>query len=554
MKTTFIALVALLCLAPAAVPQEPPPEARPQELSAEATDALDRAREEVAQGRLQEAIDILEPLAQGEDPPPPIVGVLGALYVDAGRPGDALALLEPLAAGENAPPAVLYNAGRAALAVGRFEDAEAFLERSVALERATPAARELGLIRGGQGRYREAYLLLRPWSLRRPDDTEARLAAALCAVKLRRGPDAEELLAELPQDNPRVRLLWGELRMLQGDPEGALSMLRPLMGAADSEAVELDARRTMASAYLVTGRPSEAMAVLEGHVGLDPGLAVILSQAQHEAGDTEAALVTLQPFADRLLLAQDDLPKGDTGPAAGLAREYGRYLSAAGRNEEAVPFLELATRLDPGNKQGWQKLGQALAAVGRREDAEAALARFQEIVQAEVPAATRLLRLEKDVEDPTGRTLRDAMRLLEGGRGEQALEAIRQERQLSPQDVRTYLVESQALLILGRHQEALAAAEQAVEMAPEAPDPYYQRGVVQMAMDNLDGAESDLRWTLSLAPEHTAAMSDLAVLLIVKGSRDEAEKLLQRVLELRPGDTSAQQNLERLRARKQQGG
>jgi tetratricopeptide (TPR) repeat protein len=484
------------------VAQEPEPI---DEITAAAQQAADLYRE----GKPTEAVAVLEPLAGRDDLPPQFLGLLGALYLDIDRPVDAMGILEPMATAEDANAAVLYNAGRAAMATGRFSDAETFLRRSLDLTPESPAARELGMLLGGQGRYEESFLLLRPWTRSDPEDEAARLIAALAAVQLDRPTDAEELLSDLSQDQPPVRLLWGKLLLLKGDPFGALSTLKPLLGNAP-ETMDVDIRRTLADAHASIGQAAEAVALLDGHIGGNPAIALQLGQAQYQSGDLDAAIATLGPFAGPVLDADGQGP--NQSMAAALIVEYGRLLVTGGRHEEAVPYLELATRMTPGNKQSWLQSVQ----------------------------------LERDLEDPTGRELREAMRLAAQNEFAEALNIVYREGALAPEDMRPMLVAGQVLLMATRTDEAARVADQLIQGAPGHPDAHYLRGIIRMAQQDLAGAEEDFRTTLGRAPEHTAALNDLAVLLIETGNESEARQLLERALEIRPDDETAAANLQRL--------
>ena len=454
-------------------------------------------------------------------------------------------ILVPLCEGPEADPAAMYNAARPILPVGQPEQAMALPERSVRLIPNSVAPRDLGLLLAQQSRYREAYLYLRPWAVAAPDDSEARLVAALCAVQLKRPNEAEELLSDLDQSNPRVRLLWGKLLLDKADPYGALATLKPLAENPPPQ-MELDVRRTLADAHAAVGQSAEAVKLLQGWVGESPAVALQLAQVQYQSGDLEGATKTLEPFAE-ILLAQ--LPPAGSeigaGPPVSLIVEYGRFLATGGRHADALPYLEAATRLDPSNKQSWHQLGQAYAATGRVEEAQSALAKFQEIVKQEVPAAMKEVELEKNLEDPTGRELRDAMKLQADGRTDEALALLRQEMELTPDDPRPVLLESRFLLFDQRLEEALAAAERAMQMAP-SPDAFYQRGTVLLAMQQVGEAEASFRQALELMPEHTATLNDYAVLLMGLGRNDEARQMLERALEIRPDDALAAANLESL--------
>jgi tetratricopeptide (TPR) repeat protein len=476
----------------------------------------------------------------------PLQSFKGTLYLESGNPERALEILTPLMQGESVDPAVLYNAARAHMALGDMQAALPLLQRSVSQVPNSPAARELGILLAQSGNYRDAYRHLRPWASSNPEDSEARLLAALCAVQLKRPNEAEELLSDLDQSDPGVRLLWGKLLLDKADPYGALATLKPL-AENPPPAMELDVRRNLAEAHAAVGQAAEAVELLTGWVGDNPSVALQLGQAQYQSGDLEGATQTLQPFAEATLA---QLPASSDELASGLSIslivEYGRLLATAGRHADALPYLEAATRLDPTNKQSWHQLGQAYAATGRVEEAQTALARFQEIVQNEVPAAMSDVELEKNLEDPTGRELRDAMKLQADGNTEEALRVVREEMELAPDDPRPVLLESRFLLLDGRLDEALAAAERALEMAPGSPDSHYQRGSVLFSMQQPEAAEAAYQQALVISPDHTATLNDYAVLLMDQGRNDEARQMLERALEVRPDDDLAAANLEKL--------
>ena len=490
----------------------------------------------------QPAIELLDARQQEVGLSPEGTSLLGTLLIEAGRGEQALALLEPLAAADGAPAALLFHTWRAARQVGRGGELLELLERSVALDPVSPAGRELGLIRGRQGDLRGAYVLLRPWVEAFPEDQPARLAAAVCAVELKRIPEAEALLAGLPRELPQVGILWGKVLMDRADPWGALATLSALPDDLQP-AMDKDRRRTLALAYMSTGQSSEAAKLLVGRVDDDPGLVLLLSQAQSQSGDVEAALATVTPLAEAVLADPEPwLPE----LAAGLLVDYGRQLISTGTPEKALPALQMAAQLDPYNKLVFQSLGQSLAAAGRREEAVVALARFNELTTTEPAPVEKNTEQEAGIDDPTGAQVQQAMRLAGQGRLGEALQTAQDEQQLSPGDPRPILVEAQLLFALDRQQEALEAVDRALTVAPENPDCHYQRAVILMALQQLQDAESEYRKTLELVQDYAPAMNDLAVLLMMQERNDEARSLLQQVLEINPNDALAASNLEQL--------
>lgn len=541
----FVVTLLTLVLSTAAIgsaAQETPPD--PSAAMAEA------ALEHLAAGRADEAVALLEPIRETPGVSPRLLALLGTAYLEAGRAEDALAVLTPLADAQEADPAVLYNAGRAALAAGDAERGERYLGRSVELQPGTPAARELGLLRGRQGRMRDAYRLLRPWVAAQPDDGEARIAAALAAIRIERIPDAERFLTGMSMDSPRVRLLWAELRLIQNDPQGALAMLAPLLTEPPAE-MEIDILRTAADAHLAADQPQQAVELLEGRTEDDPATTLKLAQALEQTGDLGAALETMTPFAEKLLeiVHEPGRQMGNRLLAGEYAREYGRMLAAANRTAEALPYLDLAVRLTPRKVQGWKILGDVLAATGKTDEAAVARERLEELTGGADPSAVAAQEAAA-AQDPTGQEVLRAQRLLERQQGEQALAVIRAEKEMAPDDVRVWLMETRILLIEKRPAEALQVAEQTARRFPELVDAYYQRGAAHLALEHYDRAEEDFRRALDLEPDHVPSMNDLAVLLIIRDREVEAERLLERILELQPDNTLASRTLERLRAKR----
>ncbi len=484
------------------------PEPPQQDASAQAVrEAVDLVRQENLEG----AIAVLDPLRDAPGASPVALAMLGALYAEIGLPEDALAVLAPIADGEQADPAVLYNAGRAAVQMGRFEQGERYLVRSVAQVPVSPAARFLGLFLGGRGRILEAYQLLGPWVDANPGDEESRRAAAVCALRLRRVPEAEKLLDGLPPDDAPAALLRGELLLQKREPAAAVALLEALADTLPP-ALEVDWLQLLTSALLETGQSAAAVELLEGRHLAHPKLSLSLARAHYQGGEPAAALVALEPLAGQILEAAAS-PEAVAGPlAAAIVLEYGRLLVAVDRPADAIPALERAAELDRWSAEAWQLQAQALAATGRRPEAEAALARFRELSEARERASVPGMKGRRMLDDTTGRRLVEAGEWLERGEPEVALNIARQEISLAPGDLRPRLFEAGVLLAGGRLDDAWRSAAAAVELAPDDPD------------------------VLGLA----------ARIRLERGEPVEAQRLLERVLELRPGDEAARRNLEAL--------
>lgn len=535
MKRSALALVSLLAL-PAL--GQPPAQAPPKPTTDPLTqDAIKKVEAGDAAGAIRE----LEAQRAAKTASPQSLALLGTLYLQQGKAQEALAVLKPLADAEKADPAVLYNAARAAFALKQGEAGAGYLQRGARTAPDSPAARDLGLLVMRQGRLVEAYSLLYPWAAAHPADAEARLAAASLAVQLERPGEAEDFLSApgLSKDDPSIQLLRGRVLAQKGDGAGAVALLEPL-GKSHPPAMDLEIRRALAEAYLVAKRPADAVKQLEGRAGQHPGLALLLGRAQHKAGNTAAALATLKPFADKL--PADVASVGDPRPVLGIALETGALLTETGRAAEAVPILEKAAKLYPQSPPAWEALAQALEAAGRKDDAAKARARMDELFPAAAGPASGAAGGAKLSAD-----MIEAGTALAGGQAEKALTAVRRELVASPGNLQARALETRLLLTLQRRDEALRIIQDALRQTPDNPELLYLRGAVQMAFSNWEAAEKDLRQVLQLVPQHTAAMNELAVLLMARNQRAEAQKLFEKILQINPQDKVARASLENLK-------
>ncbi len=543
-----------------AAPQAPKPAGAPgaapvgTALNKPVYDAIEKYKTGDAAG----ALAILEPHKAELAGQPPLLALLGALYVDAGKPQPALEILGPLAAAADADASVLYNAGRAELALGKIPEARRDFALSVSKEPASPASRELGLLLAREGQVVEAYRSLRPWAIRSPRDGEARLTAAVLALQLERPFEAEQLLSGQNIQDPAILLLRAKVAIQKGDGPAALAVLQSVP-AKHPPAMDLELARTQAEAYLLADSPAEALTLLKGKAGNVPSVALLLARAQRQTKDAAGALATLQPFAEKM--PADPAAIGDPRPAAAMAIEYGQLLIGAGRAAEGLSYLERATKLNPVSPEAFRAYGEALNAAKRSEEGKAALAKSQELAAgraqaraeaekaaqefaAAAPAATPATLAAAPA--PASPEMQEAMRKMASGDQAGAITAIHRRVVAAPDDLVARALEVRLLLSSKRYTEALAAADSALRQAPQNPDMIYQHGAVQMALGHAGDAESDFRRAIAVDPKNTAAMSDLAILLSVQNKKAEAVELLRRVIEINPRDANAQENLKRI--------
>lgn len=364
----------LLLLASLALPLHAHAAASSAPSSAAQLAAFERARERMNAQDFVAAVGLLEPFAKSGEALPPVRGLLAAAYLQLERAADAAAVLAPIVDGEQAGAPLLFQAARAAAALGDEVKADAYLTRAAAADPGSPAARTLGLRRAADGRTDEACRLLRPYVGAHPEDEEARLGAAFCSIELADKEAAAELLRNLPDDAPRVRLLRGRLALLRGEPYETIAQLEPL-AERPPPGLEHPVRRNLAEAYLEVARAPAAIRLLGGHVAGDPELTLMLARAHQQVGEPAAAVTAIAPFATQL--TSPAAPPGmPPSLAAAMALEWGRALASLRRWPEAVVALQAATRFNPASAASWQALVQALRAAGRDDEARAAAARL----------------------------------------------------------------------------------------------------------------------------------------------------------------------------------
>lgn len=151
-----------------------------------------------------------------------------------------------------------------------------------------------------------------------------------------------------------------------GDHAGALP---PLRRALELDPGHAKARQALLSVLASSRQWEEVKQVARNGLLLDParsGWAVILARLQHEQGNTEAAVKTLEIHA---------------GDAIGDADYQGLFaflLQKRGRHAEAAQHYQAALALRPNEGRWWYGLGFSLEAAGRGDDALAAFGKARD--------------------------------------------------------------------------------------------------------------------------------------------------------------------------------
>lgn len=218
---------------------------------------------------------------------------------------------------------------------------------------------------------------------------------------------------------------------------------------------------------------------------------------------------------------------------AGLAGEYGGWLAAAGRLDDALPWLAEADRLEPTAQRAFE-LGALRARLGDRAGAEGdlrrALARRPGHQAAQVALGGLLLKKGERAE---------ALRLLEAA----AAAGSNEDR------ARALVRLGAARLAMGRQAEAEKAFELAVLYAPARPDVRLGIARAWLARDSRDDARRALpvlAKTLELAPDVPAVLGAVGRARERLGEDAAAAEAYERALRLDPAYHYARRRLIRL--------
>lgn len=159
----------------------------------------------------------------------------------------------------------------------------------------------------------------------------------------------------------------------------------------------------------------------------------------------------------------------------------GLKLAGAGEHQAAVEQYRRALAIDPHLGAGYYYLGRALSALGRREEALAAL---------ESAAALE-----------------------------------------PPQSPRRYLLRAEVHVARQEWSAALAAFGQAAELVPEDPVPHYRLGwVLAHELEDAEAATAHFQWALQLDPDYVPPRLALARLYAEREECDQAADWLAPLL------------------------
>ena len=249
------------------------------------------------------------------------------------------------------------------------------------------------------------------------------------------------------------------------------------------------AQGNLGRAYLLLGRPEEAIAASREELRVDPSYRGAgrgnIGRALTELGRPTEAL----PYFDEgLRLEPDDVD---------LHNNYGIALAALGRWTEAIAQYEEVLRLQPDFANAHNNLANALLKLGRPAEA---ISHYE--------AALGLDSHLADAEANLGRTL------AETGHAAEAMPHFEKALLADPDSADAHIDLANGLMATGRPAEAILHYETALRLQPDRALAHFGLGNVLASQGNFAGAITHYEAAVRLQPQLVAAQHNLAAALM----------------------------------------
>ena len=356
---------------------------------------------------------------------------------------------------------------------------------------------------------------------------------------------ANKLIDEVLLLAPNDAATWnmrGSLQQSAGDRQGALTSY---VKASALSAEYLDPRVARASILVDLGRLDEAdreLAAIKKIAPLEPRASYLRSVVATRRGDGGAAKAALEEITNLL----------DRVPTALLVNKKQILLLNAlahynlGNQEKASDKLTLFLHRYPGDAAGTKLLARLYLDAGNHSGAVLLL----EPLKRSSPNDPRVLSLlamaymqegnyrgASELLDQAARNSGGAADILTdlgislavSGKGDQAIEQLRQSWAKDQKQARTGMILASFYLRSGQPKKALEVIETLVKNEPSNPAVLNMLGVARVASDDRAGGRKAYEQALAKNPGYQGAILNLSALDVVEGKPDEAR---QRLLDL----------------------
>ena len=429
-----------------------------------------------------------------------------------GKVGDALALLETVPAGE-APPDLARTTAFALLRLGKVPEAEQAFRAIVAKDpQDAMSLSGLAAVELSRNQPEAALKLYQQAKAAKPADPQVRQGLAITLARLNRLPEA---IKELEEIDPRAWsaetvMALSSYYLRANRPADAIRVLAPVVARAPKFA---NARYMLATAYLMTNDPGQAITQLEELQRQAPDnlpTRFRLGVAYSRAGRAREALAQLDPLAKQL----------EKSPEYQLER--GQALMLAGRFDDALVAAKAAQKLAAQAPQVYLLMGQIQT---RRRDQKAAREMFAKAAEVDatyVPARLALGGLDLIANNPDG-----------------AMKEFDAAIQANPKSLPAVQAKVSALLAEKKVKEAIQIGEAAVKQNEQDAGFHALLGALYLADGQAERASASFRRALELDPNSIPARLGLARVAISQQKDEEAIGHLKAVIKDRPDQPTA---------------
>jgi protein O-GlcNAc transferase len=283
-------------------------------------------------------------------------------------------------------------------------------------------------------------------------------------------------------------------------------------------------------------RASEAAAQLEAALAVSPNYLpaqVKLAESLLEAGNLDES--------QRRFSA---LTHPDAAPAAAFG--LGRIAAAQGRHAAAVEHFQQAISLFPEFGAAHYALALSYRALGRRDEAQAALERHGRFGARWPAVADPVLAGVTTLRDDPGALLQRGIKLADAGDVDAAITAHEAALAMDPSLAQAH---ANLIALYGRTRNWTKAEEHyraVVRLGVNVADAHYDYGVLLGLQEQWDPAADAYRNALALNPLHAQAHNNLGQILERHGKIDEAAAEYARAVERAPTLRIARFNLGRM--------
>ena len=414
----------------------------------------------------------------------------------------------------------------------------------------------------------QAVTAARAWTNTLPQSTEAQRYLSQILIALNRSADAVEPMRSLisltpVQERPALIAALPRFFGRGSERQKAGTVLEQVLGSyANAPATRVPALVAEGRGWLIADDAKRALDYAQRAHALDP--------AADDPALLALELMPSTPAAEAIV--REHLQARPT--STGMRLLYARLLAGAQRYADAITQLQAVTRDQPELAQPWLSLGALQLELRQPRDAETALHKYVQLVQAQpakepqadeddAPASRddaltqAWLMLAQAAEqrgdyaaaeqalakiDNPQRALdvqsRRASMLARQGKVKEARELIRAVPERSPDDARAKLLaEAQVLRDAKQWREAYQVLGQANERWANDADLLYEQAMVAEKLDRLDDMERLLRRVIQLKPDYQHAYNALGYSFAERNIRlPEAKQLIERALALAPGE------------------